>query len=216
MLYLLNPPPPPPPAAAILFCATAFHLTPTSLTSLVAAPQATPPPHITTSPIPVVEKEIKSAGHELKDASDRQSQEIQIDTEEEDAFKQKSADMHKAAKLEGKLAASQKKSAQGKAVAAVEGELHRLDTQEAGLELGEHALHKDQAAEDELQAGILEEEHAVGEAEKEKHAVGTLMGHFKADLVSEARLRGKIGSESSEFVAAAHAYVACPSRNEVL
>ncbi len=124
--------------------------------------------------------------------------------------------MHKAATLEGKLAASQKKSAQGKAVAAVEGELHRLDTQEAGLELGEHALHKDQAAEDELQAGILEEEHAIGEAEKEKHVVGTLMGHFKADLVSESRLRGKIGSESSEFVAAEHAYVSCPSRNEIL
>ena len=164
----------------------------------------------------MVEKEITPAGHELKDASDLQSHDIEIDTEEEDAFKQKSGDMHKAAKLEGKLAASQKKSAAGKAVAAVEDELHRLDTQEAGIALGEHALHKDQAAEVELLAGILEEEHAIGEAEKEKHAVGTLLGHAKADLVSESRLRAKIGSETSELVAAAHAYVIRPSRNEIL
>ncbi len=186
-----------------MFCATALHLTPTSL---VSAPQTTPPPHISTSPIPVVKQEINSAEHELKDAATHQTQSVQSDTEEKDAFKRKHDDMHKAAELEGKLAAAQKKSAQGKAVHAVEGEMHRVDSEESGVELGEHALHKDQAAEDALETGIEQEEDTIAEAEKNHHADGTLLGHSKADLVSEKRLLAKIASETGELVAAAHSY----------
>ncbi len=114
------------------------------------------------------------------------------------------SDAHTVAKLEGKLAGLEKKADVSKSVAAVEADLKRIDTEEAGLEIGEHAMHKDQASEVELQNTILEEEAAIAEAEKDKHAVATREGHLKADLVAEARLRGKIETETAEFAAAAH------------
>ena len=109
--------------------------------------------------------------------------------------------------------------AQGEAIAAANLGIHmsknpayldlkRIEAEEAGLELGEHAMHKDQAAEEELQNTIFEEEAAIAEGEKNKAAVDTQMGHLKADLVTEARLRGKINTETSEFTAAAHSYAA--------
>ena len=168
-------------------------------------PSKSPAPlHVPTSPIPVIVSEIKTANHELVDAAARQAEDIQNDAEEHDAFKQMDSDAHAVAKLEGKLAGLEKKPEVSKHVAAVEEELKRIDTEAAGLELGEHALHKDQASEVELQNTILEEEAAIGEAEKNKQAVATREGHLKADLVSEARLRGKIETETAELAAAAH------------
>jgi hypothetical protein len=133
---------------------------------------------------------------------------VQIDAVEHDSSKQEVAAAHSAAKLERKLADLEKKPAVSKAVAAVEDDLKRIEAEEAGLELGEHAMHKDQAAEEELQNTIFEEEAAIAEGEKNKAAVDTQMGHLKADLVTEARLRGKINTETSEFTAAAHSYAA--------
>jgi hypothetical protein len=197
--------------AAILFCAVAFlqsvHIARPMLLSPTPPAEKAPeaPSHISTAPLSVIRKEIGSAQHELDQAASRQADAVQIDAVQHDSFNKMQQDMREAARLAGSVATMQKKTT--KKIDAVTAEIKQVEAQEAGLENSEHAMHKHEAAEIQLQNTIHEEEAAIADAERDHQAISTREGHLKGDMAAQAHLQATLRQQAAAFASSAHEYV---------